>query len=520
MTFNFYLIWALLLAALVPLALIATRNELRKVRYRLVVELRTHLFKDVAGLPQLELAEARYRSENDAAGETRQSLVRIWTGALIFIAISFVGFSLLLVPRAALLSLTSDPFPRITDALLWGVQSPVAPYDDLARTVTVLAVAFLGGYVFQIRYLMRATLNQELGALAFVRATIYLIQGMIVALIAYRATTAIATPQPSGGTFAVALAVAFVLGFFPNIGIARITKLAGISKKEVNKEMLEFAKIVPLEVIDGIDAETAYRLEESNLIDVQNLATSNPISLYAETPFTLLEVFDWVLQAQLCANVGADAFIALKKHNIRTIFDLERAVLAEGAPEAYVRAIGAVIFGAASIPFRLRVGLPQAADDAPVASVQISVETVRHAVAIMCDDLHVHRLRALWRIMLKTTAGVSEGDSPWLYETGALPGDACFADTPLKAPAGALVSLAAHYGGEYAILAAAPATPAALTAKRAEALDSVRRAITADPAARERLRRLWSPAYLRKRGDESLLEPFFDDADFKRLLAA
>src|SRR4051812_2476509 len=164
MIFNPYLLWALLAAALAPLALIATRNELRKVRLRLVVELRKSLFNDARGLPQLELAEARYRAEDDASGETRQSLVRVWTGALIFIAISFVGFSLLLVPRAALLSVAADPFPRITDALLWGAQSPVAPLDDLARTVTVLAVAFLGGYVFQIRYLMRATLNQELGA--------------------------------------------------------------------------------------------------------------------------------------------------------------------------------------------------------------------------------------------------------------------------------------------------------------------------------------------------------------------
>lgn len=516
MIVNPYLLWALLAASLVPLALLATRNELRRVRFRLVEELRDTLFKGEANLPQLELASARYRAEADHAGQTRQSLVRVWTGAVIFVTISFVGFCLLLVPRASLLSIAADSFPRITDALLWGAQSPTPPLDELARTVTILGVAFLGGYVFQIRYLMTATLNQELSALAFVRATIYILQGMIVALIIYRVESALVTP--TGGWFATALAVAFVIGFFPNIGLARIAKLAGIRKKDVDQKALDDSKIIPLEVIEGIDAEIAYRLEESNLRDVQNLATVNPISLYAETPYALLEIFDWVLQAQLCANVGTEAFTALKKHKIRTIFDLERAVLADGAPVDYVRALGAVIFETAVPAFRERVGLPPSAAAMPAAGAQISTETVRHAAAIMGDDLHVHRLRVLWRIMIRTTAGVREGDSPWLYETGPLPGDAHFSQATLTAPAEEWLRLSTHYASEYATLTAASADEPALTAKRAQSLDAARRAIGADSAARERLRRLWNPTYLRKRGDENALELFFTDPEFAKLL--
>lgn len=516
MTINPYLLWALFAASLVPLALLATGNELRRVRFRLVEELRNTLFKGEDNLPQLELASARYRAEADQAGQTRQALVRVWTGALIFVSISFVGFCLLLVPRDSLLSVAGDPFPRITDALLWGAQSPAPPLNELARTVTILGVAFLGGYVFQIRYLMTATLNQELSALAFVRATIYVLQGMIVALIIYRVEMALVAP--SGESFAAALAVAFVIGFFPNIGISRIAKLAGIRKKDVDQKALEESKIIPLEVIEGIDAEIAYRLEESNLRDVQNLATVNPISLYAETPFALLQIFDWVLQAQLCANVGTEAFTALRKHKIRTIFDLERAVLADGAPIDYVRALGAVIFETAVPAFREKVGLPPSATATPAAAAQISAETVRHAAAIMGDDLHVHRVRVLWRIMIRTTAGVREGDSPWLYETGPLPGDAHFSQARLKAPAEEWLGLSIHYAGEYATLAAVPADEAVLAAKRAQSLETARRAIGADPAARERLRQLWNPTYLRKRGDENALELFFADAEFAKLL--
>ncbi len=515
---NPYLIWALLLALLVPLALIVTRNELRKVRFRVVQDLRKHLFPELKNLPQLELAAARYRGPEDkngnGGGETRQSMVRIWAGAFFFVAVSFMGFALLLVPRASLLAANPSRFPQITDALLWGVTSPVGPLDDLARTVTIVGVAFLGGYVFQIRYLVRAMLNQELGALAFVRATVWLVQGMIIALIAYRGALAVEAEL----AFAAALAVAFVIGLLPNVGLARISQIAGIRNKGVDQQALQASKVIPLEVIEGIDQETAFRLEESNLNDIQNLATANPISLYAETPFGLLEIFDWVLQAQLCSSVGTEAFQELRKYKIRTIFDLERAVLAQGSPDDYVRALGDVIFLNASRDFRRRLGLPPAAGEAADAGAQISSDTVRHAVAIMIDDLHVHRLRVLWRGMLRTTAGVSAGEALWLYETGPLPGDHGLLDPPLKTPAEEYVRLAAYHSDQYAALKCAPADVAVLAAQREEVLDAVRRAIAADPAARERLRRLCAPEYLRKRGNEGNLEQFRDDPDFGQLL--
>ena len=509
-----YLVIALILAAIVPLALIATRNELRKVRLRLVEELRTTLFKDDPNLPQLELAAARYRAEDDRTGQTRQALVRVWTGAFFFITVSFLGFALLLMPRDVLLSATTE-FPRITFALLW-TEKANADLDTLAQTVTVVAVAFLGGFVFQLRYLIRATLNQELGALAFVRAMIHILQGMIIALVAYRVGADMIGFETGTFGFAAGLAAAFLFGLYPVTGLAQIAKVARIRRKDVDQESLGASKVISLEVIEGIDSETAYRLEESNLYDVQNLATINPIGLYAESPFPLLQIFDWVLQAQLCTNVGVNAFIALKAHRIRTIFDLERGVLAEGAPDAYVRAIGTVMFAQASPDFRRRVGLPATAEEEPLPGVEMSTETVRHAVAIILDDFHIHRLRSLWRIMLKSTAGA--GARPWLFETGAMPGDVSYSDLRLKEPAEALVQLATHYGGEYRAMARADADADALAAKRAQALEAARGALEADRSARERLRRMWNPSYLGKRHGEDALEPFYEDDEFQTLL--
>jgi hypothetical protein len=90
-----------------------------------------------------------------------------------------------------------------------------------------------------------------------------------------------------------------------------------------------------------------------------------------------------------------------------------------------LRAIGNVIFEGADPAFRRAVGLPPLPTDEPTEGIDIDPQTVRHAVAIMADDLHIHRLRALWRTMLNTTAGEGRGGAThWLFETGPLPGDA------------------------------------------------------------------------------------------------
>ena len=53
---------------------------------------------------------------------------------------------------------------------------------------------------------------------------------------------------------------------------------------------------------------------------------------------------------------------------------------------------------------------------------------IRHLVAIISDDLHVHRLRALWIAIMNNTAGVTFGSDGqhkplWLFDVGWLPGD-------------------------------------------------------------------------------------------------
>ena len=431
-----YVLLVVFLALLMPAALITTREELRRVRLRVVEELQATFFRSQPNLPQLALVAARYRggsddlttsdtSETDRGSQrrTKHARVKILGGASFFFLVCFLGFLLLMMPTSMLLSET-PVFPQVTYSLFWITGEPAR--DGLEQAVGIAGAAFLGGYVFQLRYLVRATLNQELSALAFVRASLHIVQGIIVAVVAFRALgVGLVDIAPGSDVgYGGSLGLAFLIGYWPNMGLMKIAKFVRAKAKQIDERAMDLARLIPLELIDGIDAETAARLEEANLYDVQNLAAANPIGLYAETPFGLLEIFDWILQAQLCVNVGVPGYGDLKEHGIRTIFDLERAALAAGAPDSYVRAIGGVIFKHTNSDFRTQLGLQgSSASDAAPSPATLDPEIVRHAVAIMVDDLHIHRLRALWRAMIESTSGVKEGQPPWLYATGPLPGE-------------------------------------------------------------------------------------------------
>jgi hypothetical protein len=163
------------------------------------------------------------------------------------------------------------------------------------------------------------------------------------------------------------IAISFLIGFFPDLGLRYLSSRFPLFMKRQRDDLLKASGGISTEIIEGIDFSKRIRLEENNINDVQNLATANPIMLYVETPFTFMECFDWIAQAQLCALVGGDRFIELRRRNIRTVFDLRNAVL-DNPPPQLLDVIAGVLFARVKDDHDLVAPLPNHQNTTPEAA--------------------------------------------------------------------------------------------------------------------------------------------------------
>lgn len=355
----------------------------------------------------------------------RDSRWPLVTSASAYMIFCIIGYILLLTPLRLVFGPNgSTAGGWLSGALFWTTVNPdPAVATDLIKTVAITGAAFLGANIFTLRYLFRAALNSELNQFKWIRAALHLLTGVVVGLLLFRTLkdTGWLKTLTSGETFAVWLAVGFACGWVPDFALTTLFRYAQVRNlKTVDDDALALIQEVPIEVIDGIDYDTRYRLEENNILDVQNLATYNPILLYVETPYGLTQVYDWVMQAQLCLAFGPKTFVSLKKIGIRTIFQLEDEV-ANGPPDL-VQMIGNAMYVNASAdqlapitapaaqkaPGGQSVAAPAAAAPAVAAPVPaanlggiakviaLNPATVQYAVKTMCADPYLVGLRKLW----------------------------------------------------------------------------------------------------------------------------
>jgi hypothetical protein len=284
-------------------------------------------------------------------------------------------------------------------ALHWVPRFPTAfllkddKVDGLHTWLAMLAVAYIASYLYIVRDLLRAVANFELSPMTLLMSAIHVLFGVVTALIL--ASVASDVPDLMGKGTAVAtsalLLAAFAVGFVPELGLRtllRATKLRLFKSEDVTVYKTFFA--TPVEVIDGIDAEVRSRLSLHNIVSVQNLATANPIMLFVETPYGVYQIIDWVAQGQLCSALGPKAVIEFWKLGIRTIFDLERALMGASSTRELRHEVGKIIVLGRSPEEQERLGLGAASEPSDAAD-----KSVLALASIILDDLHIQRLRQI-----------------------------------------------------------------------------------------------------------------------------
>lgn len=320
--------------------------------------------------------------------QQRKDSVYIWI--LYSSPLILVLFVLTCVVASAILREISPSHWGAPLLLFWERPPPLGASHE--SWVWILVVAFLGGYLAVLRDLVRAIHNFDLNPTSFVAASVHLLLGIATALVIAAAARGVL--EGSAGTWLTPTLVvmAFLVGFFPELGLRSLMRRTRLFLFKLDDAAVYRSfRATPVEALDGIDLEVRQRLSEYHIVAVQNLATANPIMLFVETPYSIYQIMDWTAQAQLCCSVGPKRLRELWKLGVRTIFDLERAVLIPIPEEAPCR------YKCKYTTPQLRQAVGRALSlDADVAGLWSDDASIIADVELRLDDPHVHRLRLIF----------------------------------------------------------------------------------------------------------------------------
>ena len=186
----------------------------------------------------------------------------------------------------------------VLTALGWLVTLP--PYggtEPLEIVEQPLTYAFLGAYFFSLQMLFRRYVRRDLRGSAYVAVGMRIILAVIGTGVAKEAVLLL-NPDVSRRSL---LIVGFTIGVFPKVAWQIVQtafrQVTGLVIKGLRTES-------PLSALDGLTVWHEARLEEEDIENVPNMATTDIVELFLNTRVPPNRLIDWVDQAILYTHLS------------------------------------------------------------------------------------------------------------------------------------------------------------------------------------------------------------------------
>lgn len=208
---------------------------------------------------------------------------------------------------------------------------------EALSTADMMCLGFAGAYLFMLQMLIRRYFQADLKASAYVNAVVRVVSALVLVLVVDLALLQELSPRTR-------VAVAFVIGFFPLVGLQALQKAAALALRTVVPSL---RNDYPLSDLDGLSVWYEARLLELGIEDMENLATANLVDVTLHSRVPVARLVDWVDQAHLYLHLEPreasrrrspddSARRILRRLGIRTATALEQ-VMAPGDDEDELR---------------------------------------------------------------------------------------------------------------------------------------------------------------------------------------